>query len=120
MTELSFLIELLLNHELKKETKDLIAGRIKEVEANLIPMHLRPSMPLITGSLPISNGGWGHSPSPQAASTVAAMARHGGAPNTPVIPDSPPEPVVLTGNELQAKQNSIDILKRNKANRFSK
>lgn len=116
MTELSFLIELLLNHELKKETKDLIAGRIKEVEANLIPM--RPSMPIITTQLPISNGGYG--PSPQAASTVAAMARHGGAPNTPVIPDSPPEPVVLTGNELQAKQNSIDILKRNKANRFSK
>ncbi len=32
MSELSFLIELLLNHELQKETKDLIAARIKEVE----------------------------------------------------------------------------------------
>ncbi len=33
MTELSFLIELLLNHKLPKATKDAIAARIKEVEA---------------------------------------------------------------------------------------
>lgn len=111
MTELSFLIELLLNHELKKETKDLIAGRIKEVEANLIPM--RPSMPLITGSLPISNGGYG--PSPQAASTMAAMARHEGIIAAPIngIPPLAP-PVVLTGNELQARENSMEILKKKK------
>jgi hypothetical protein len=32
MTELSFLIELLLNHKLAKATKDAIAERIKEVE----------------------------------------------------------------------------------------
>lgn len=35
MTELSFLIELLLKHDLPIATKELIAERIKEVEANL-------------------------------------------------------------------------------------
>ncbi len=35
MTELSFLIELLLNHELPKPTKDLVAQRIKSVESLL-------------------------------------------------------------------------------------
>lgn len=32
MTELSFLLELLLEHELKKETQKLIRERIKEIE----------------------------------------------------------------------------------------
>lgn len=57
MTELTFLIELLLNHDLKKETKDLIAGRIKEVEAEL------------NSRQPIR-------PTGQAASTMALMAQH--------------------------------------------
>jgi hypothetical protein len=35
MTELSFLLELLLNHKLPKITKDLISTRIKEVEQEL-------------------------------------------------------------------------------------
>lgn len=34
MSELSFLIDLLLNHKLPKVTRDAIAGRIKEVESN--------------------------------------------------------------------------------------
>jgi len=35
MTELSFLLELLLNHKLPKATKELVTERIKEVEAKL-------------------------------------------------------------------------------------
>lgn len=35
MTELTFLLELLLNHKLPKGTKAAIAGRIKEVEEGL-------------------------------------------------------------------------------------
>lgn len=43
MSELSFLIELLLNHDLQKVTKDLVAERIKEVEASLIaPVRSNP------------------------------------------------------------------------------
>lgn len=38
MTELTFLIDLLLNHDLPKETKASIASRIKEVELTLQPM----------------------------------------------------------------------------------
>lgn len=37
MTELSFLIDLLLNHKLAKATKDAIAERIKEVEGAVRP-----------------------------------------------------------------------------------
>ncbi len=33
MTELTFLVELLLNHRLQKPTRDAVANRIKEVEA---------------------------------------------------------------------------------------
>lgn len=35
MTELTFLIDLLLNHKLQKPTRDAIAARLKEVETNL-------------------------------------------------------------------------------------
>lgn len=64
MTELSFLIELLLNHKLPKATKDLIAERVKEVEGNRTAPP-RPIIPPITGGVP------------QAASTIAAFAREG-------------------------------------------
>ena len=37
MSELSFLLELLLNHKLTKETKALITQRISEVEKKLSP-----------------------------------------------------------------------------------
>lgn len=44
MTELGFLIELLLNHELKAETRKLIGERIKEVESgfNRVPIGMHP------------------------------------------------------------------------------
>lgn len=34
MSELSFLLELLLNHKLPKATKEVVVGRIKEIEAS--------------------------------------------------------------------------------------
>lgn len=34
MTELTFLLEILLNHKLQKPTKDLILNRIKEIESS--------------------------------------------------------------------------------------
>ncbi len=75
MTELSFLIDLLLNHKLPKATRDLVAARIKEVEGastNPIIRAYRDSPP----------------PPPQAASTLAAMARHGD-----LIPAEPMPPI---------------------------
>ena len=44
MTELSFLLELLLEHELKKDTQKLIRERIKEIEARPAPT-ITPTTP---------------------------------------------------------------------------
>lgn len=64
MTELSFLIDLLMNHKLSKATKELVAQRIKEVEGRI-----SSGMPLAQQQRP--------NPTGQAASTVAALAKHG-------------------------------------------
>ncbi len=106
MTELSFLIELLLNHDLKKETKDAVAARIREVESCLSqPRNL---------SLPINNhfsdmvnavvSSTGNIVK-QAPSTLALMAKHGDIPPTYIPPpiESPPPPV-LTEAQIAQRQ----------------
>lgn len=76
MTELTFLIELLLNHDLPKVTKDLVASRIKEVEAYLTAdRELVPRAPMRA----VTNGVI------QAPSTLAAMAKHGDAVTAPPV-----------------------------------
>lgn len=72
MTELSFLVDLLLNHKLPKATRDAVAARIKEVEERYAsaPVQValsapRPLPPHIAK---------------QAPSTIAAMIRHGEIP----------------------------------------
>lgn len=106
MTELSFLIDLLLNHDLPKVTKDSIAGRIKEVEQLLTAtkFHL-PATAQIQNVPPKLQ---------QAASTLVAMARHGGEQVQFTPPPPAPEPIPLTGEEIQARNNSMEILKRKK------
>ncbi len=107
MTELSFLIELLLNHKLPKETKECIAGRIKEIQlfsSNNQPwpneVHTQIASPK---SLGIS----------QAPSTLAAMAKHGDIPPLPPTEPQGPIPVAViaqtpaTTAALQARQESI-------------
>jgi hypothetical protein len=85
MTELSFLIELLLNHDLPKATKDLIAERIKEVESKLYvtqsPKPALQQVSYVTGPQ-------------QAPSTLAAMARHENLPPIIPAPEMPPIPPV--------------------------
>lgn len=79
MTELSFLIDLLMDHKLTKVTKDLIADRIRYVESNMQPHATpRPTHP----SAPM-----------QAPSTLAALAKHGLLPPTPIPMPEVPEPV---------------------------
>jgi len=87
MSELGNYIELLLHHELKTETKDLLASWIKEVEVNLVS---KPQ-----GSQPMQVN-WQPPGPKQAASTLALMAKHGDIPNLVPAPDMPviPEPVV--------------------------
>lgn len=84
MSELSFLIELLLNHDLPKATKDLLASRIRDVEANLVAAP-QPRQPVVTAI----NGVY------QAPSTIAAMARHGDltAPTISIAANAPSIPV---------------------------
>lgn len=75
MTELSFLIDLLLNHKLPQKTKDAVAERIKTVEALLsmgaprIPTAVHMSQPSQSNVALI--GG-----TKQAASTAAALAKY--------------------------------------------
>lgn len=75
MTELSFLIDLLLNHKLPKPTKEAVAERLKTVEANLMFAPMR-SLPQAILPQPVGMP-------PQAQSTLAAMARHAAAANEP-------------------------------------
>lgn len=108
MTELSFLIELLLNHDLPKVTKDLVAARIRTVEERLVAV---PNMPSTTSRTMTV-----HAVSQQAPSTVAAMIRHGELPaatasQLPPIPA--PEPVEIIAHTpaaiaaLQQRNNAI-------------
>ena len=66
MNQLSFLIDLLLNHKLSKLTKDIIIERIRDIESEL----LSPRQTPLPKALPP------HYP-PQAASTLAALEKHG-------------------------------------------
>lgn len=75
MSELTFLLELLLNHRLQKTTKDIIIGRIKEVEQGL-PLRASPSVVSGFVHTGVSN---------QAPSTQAFLAR-----NPDLIPPPPP------------------------------
>lgn len=76
MTELSFLIDLLLNHRLPKATRDAVAVRIREVEGKaptpswIMPANSNNSYQVTT--LPNQPAGL----APQSPSTLAALARH--------------------------------------------
>ena len=103
MSELSFLIELLLNHELPAATKHLVAERIKEVEGKLTAgagthgttVQWKPE------------GSKQYTPTQilpqQAASTLALMAKHGDIQPMPAPPEMPPvEPVTQIAHTPQA------------------
>ncbi len=107
MTELSFLIELLLNHDLPKATKDLIASRIKEVESKLTA----PSQS-IYGPAPTLPTYQVTGPK-QAPSTLAAMARHGDFVAPPIMPPiEEPQPVAVVA---QTPQTAAAMNSRNQA-----
>lgn len=96
MTELSFLIELLLKHKLPNATKQLVAERIKEVEST---MHVnsapRPLNPAPVGVVPPHLVG-------QAPSTIAKLMQHE-ANGAPVIPPQPPAETTAIQPEVVAQ-----------------
>lgn len=108
MTELSFLLDLLMNHKLQKETRELIRARIIQVEANLDcrqNMHPKapdnPRHPLLPGT--------------QAASTLAAMARHQGMPIPPPTIEKP-SPVESPVEQIaQTPETAAALASRNQA-----
>ena len=100
MTELQFLIDLLLNHGLKASTKKHIADRIAQVESNMY----KPSV-VIPQAIPINRS------TLQAPSTQAILDREGIVPNsTPIA--SIPAPVLpqatnrIVGGEVQTGKGS--------------
>lgn len=92
MTELTFLLDLLLNHKLPMATKVAVTERIKEVEARLaqgysIPRNADPRPNIAAVPAHLAN---------QAPSTIAAMMKHPDlvAQMSPTIGIAPQEPSV--------------------------
>jgi hypothetical protein len=83
MTELSFLVDLLLNQKLPKLAKDLIAARIKEVEGQLS----QPTT-FIHGGIYGGNSGVLTIPTPQLPPTRTLRDPLAQAPSTQAILDS--------------------------------
>lgn len=100
MSELSFLLDLLLNHKLPKATRELITARVSDVEKTLThmvptaprPMHPFPTMPNVP------------------ASAMAILER-----NPDLIPVSAaPQPVVVAQTPaavaaMNSRQESINL-----------
>ncbi len=119
MTELSFLINLLLEHKLPDETKKVVAERIKEVELHLTAKPVSHSIgqfqPHIPMGPPASAIQMPPLVAPQSASTMALMAKHGDIPFVPPVPTqvmTAPEPVQ---NVAQTAATQAAILARNAA-----
>ena len=86
-TEIQFLLKLLLEHKLDAKVKKLCLARIGQVEERL-----RTSPSSVQVSRPTA-----HLPgllSPQAPSTMAMLAKHGGLPD-PVVPPQDAPDVIL-------------------------
>ncbi len=98
MTELSFLLDLLLNEKLSKSVKAKVAARVTEVEATY-------SRPMVAQPLPqakVINGAL------QAPSTVAALERH-----AQMVNEVPAPPIVaatpVVAHALQNREQVIAL-----------
>lgn len=96
MSELSFLIDLLLNHKLPKITKDLIAARIIQIEEEI--HDYPPSNQLLPINLQTNL---------QSASTLAAMARNGFQEVTPIEVAQTPATAAAMESRNQAIKESL-------------
>lgn len=82
MTELQFLIDLLLNHKLSKATKDLISKRIGEVESHYTQPRTFPQPPPIIRPAPIT----GPVQSPSMVAKVAEFEAEKAAGTIDILP----------------------------------
>ncbi len=91
MTELTFLLELLLNHKLPKPTREAVTARVREVEQGLSAPRMGPAPLQSLGNVPAHLAN-------QAPSTIAAMMKH---------PDlAPPIPIPAQTPAAQAAMNA--------------
>lgn len=109
MTELSFLIDLLLNQKLSKPVKDLIANRIREIESKVAPSsgQNRTSVPgppaHLIGQAPSTIANWmKDNPSPMINAVPANIE-----------PQAHSEPGILVASQaaagaINARQQMID------------
>jgi len=112
MSELSFLLELLLSHKLAKGTKEAITDRIKEVERRLV----QPQQPNVPMSGPQAVRPARSAQSPSTQRILDEMAAEGASliqPN-PVSPESPGIPAQIAQTPaaalaLAARQEAINI-----------
>ena len=101
MSELSFLLDLLLNEKLSKSVKDKIAARVKEVEGNMntIPVmraQVLPQAKIINGAV-------------QSPSTVAALERQAaGLPPAPETVVASPAAVQAIAQRNQAMNEAVN------------
>jgi hypothetical protein len=106
-SEISFLLELVLEHKLQKATQTAIKERIKELEESPAQVfHARPQgFPIQQMAAGVAQAGVA-----QAQSTIAAMARHAGEdPPLPpsVAPTAPPViPQRIVGGEVTTGANT--------------
>lgn len=98
MTELSFLVELLLNHKLPKVTRDAVASRIRAVEAS--GFALTPSQVPWPKTAPPANL------TNQAASTLALMAKHNIEPPPVPVDQVAQTPAAVAA--INARQEAIN------------
>lgn len=101
MTELSFLIELLLKHKLPAATKDAIAARIKDVESSVVSYSNFGNRPI---SNPASVAGASIGGSNQSPSTIALLAKH---PDLVAQMNHEPKPVEVIA-QTPAAMASVD------------
>jgi len=114
MTELDFLLEILLSHKLQKATQTAIKERIKVIQGPGVPA--RMMIPPQTQPVALPPQGPIQTPegkplAPQSPSTLALLEKHGLAvPAAPVTHTAPVPPIVpMTAQQrLQAAEQRID------------
>ncbi len=123
MTELTFLLELLLEHKLPKKTKDVVAARIRVVEEDLsnklqtFPTVNRPAappVPITPFPTSIVHG------AQQAPSTMALLAKDASSP--PGLPQPLPPQAELppaVANIAQTSATAIALAQRQEAIRIA-
>lgn len=107
MTELSFLLDLLLTEKLSKPVKEKITVRVRDVEANFKPMHMQSHM-----QIHMQNNQLPPQPGAQSPSTLALMQKHaaqghpplpvGTAPTLSIVPEPAPQPGVTIASPQAA------------------